>query len=342
MESFLKEIEFKNVKSNIDVFPKVETFPLEKPSFEDSMEDFFELRRNSFVDLLKKGKWGTRYDGKHLKKLNYYIDINRTGLKSSNFFHFENRMSCNSINSPSPIRNWYNKKFKRTLMNSKFAKDNVKTALALRKYIPSQFRPSAAKCLFEMFDIKNYHDPCMGWGDRLCAALATKQICNISGTEVNPHLFFGYEQQIEKFCQDEHKATNFSFERAEVFVPNYTYDFAFTSPPYFNIEKYEGMWQSIAKYKKLKDWLNKFLFRMFENVFSGLEKGGHFLVNISDVYSNHTINELCKPLINFSESIDSCEFLGSIGYRMQKRVNSKSNIDGIFAEPILMFRKKYD
>ena len=338
MKEFLDEINY--VKPNLDLETAEcdDKFPIEKPTFFDAKEDFEKLCSKSFADLLKDGQWSPRYDGDYLKKLDYYIDMDRTGLISSNYFHFEARMCCNSINSPSPIRNWYNEKFKGTLYNSKYAEKSPKTALHLRKYVASQFRPSACKCLLEIFDVTSFHDPCMGWGDRLSAFLATEGVQSYSGTDVNPHLFFGYEKQCKSFLSDD-KTVNFNLERAEDHIPKNQYDFAFTSPPYFNIEKYEGMWQSSAKYKKVNDWRKKFLFKMFDTVCSKLVIGGHFLLNISDVYSNHTINRICQPLIEHATKKSDISFLGSIGYRMNKRPNSKAEVSGTFAEPVLIFKK---
>ena len=339
MQEFLDKIEYSKIESSNKEVVQNENFPIEKPELSDAVEDFERLEQTSFKSLLKKGEWTPRYDGDHLKKLNYYIDTSRIGLISSNYFSFEARMCCNSINSPSPIRNWYNQKFKKTLYNSKYAEKNIKTALHLRKYVASQFRPSAAKCLLELFNVNSFHDPCMGWGDRLTAFLATKSVKNYSGTDVNPHLFLGYENQCKHFLDDTLQNALFLLERAEDYIPVHTYDFAFTSPPYFNIEKYEGLWQSSSKYKKINDWRTKFLFKMFDNVTENLLAGGYFLLNISDVYSNHTINEICAPLIAHANTIPTINFVGSIGYRLQKRVNSKSQISGVFAEPTLIFKK---
>ena len=53
-----------------------------------------------------------------------------------------------------------------------FYEKSPKTAMALRKYIPAQFRPMAARTIYDLFNAKKVYDPCMGWGDRLSGALA--------------------------------------------------------------------------------------------------------------------------------------------------------------------------
>jgi hypothetical protein len=69
------------------------------------------------------------------------------------------RMACDSLTSPSPIRNWYQEKHRLTLENSKFFADNPKTSMALRKYIASQFRPTAALAIYKIFNAKSVYDP---------------------------------------------------------------------------------------------------------------------------------------------------------------------------------------
>lgn len=312
------------------------SFPMVKPSFSDAFDDFNKMKANSFKSLLKKGEWYSRYEYKHkLSKL--YIGTDNTGLKSSNYFHFDARMCCDSINSPSPIRSWFNPKFKEPLKDVEIANGNMATAIALRKYVASQFRPSAAKCLYEKFRAKDIYDPCMGWGDRLSAALATSSVNSYTGLDVNPHLFLGYEKQSDLAK----KNLNIMFDRAEKYVPKEkSYDFVFTSPPYYDVERYEGIWQSHAKYKSLDDWLNKFLFVMLENAWNGLKDGGVMCINISDVYCHHKVQHICDPMVDHVLSFDGAKYVGAIGYQMRKRPNSKATKqDGVFAEPIWTFKK---
>ena len=294
-------------------------FPIEPPSREERDKDEKALKKLNAKELLKEGAWETRYEYP-FEKTDLYIDFCDVGLKSTNYYHHAARMCCDSINSPSPVRSWFNPKFKSGLDKCKIAEGNMKVALALRKYIPSQFRPSAAKCLYETFDAVDVFDPCMGWGDRLGGFLASGAL-SYTGLDVNPHLFLGYQQQVNESMWD--KEVDYIFERAEVFNTDKKFDFIFTSPPYYDIERYEGMWQSHAKYKKLDDWLKKFLFKMTENCFEMLEEGGNMLINISDVYGHHRINKLCEPMVN--NLIDKgAVYEGCIGYRIKKRPNSKA------------------
>jgi hypothetical protein len=311
------------------------TLPIDCPNDQESHNDFLKLKK--YTPVLKKMQWESR-SVKIENKMDFIIPIDRTGLLSSNRYHYGARMACDSINSPSVIRSWYIQKFRKGLESSKFYEKSPKTALALRKYIPAQFRPSAAKTIFSIFNAKKIYDPCMGWGDRLSAALASN-VELYYGRDVNPFVFSGYSEQVKNLKSK----TNIHFEMkgCEIDCPEENYfDLTFTSPPYFKIEKYNGDMQSHALFKKINDWLNGFLFPTGKNCFNAVKDGGFIVFNISDVYCNHEYNAICYPLINYMKSIGST-YHGSIGYSLGKRINmnnKKSQTAG-FCEPVLIFSK---
>lgn len=309
-------------------------FPINKPTIEEAKADFKKLLEFD-SRIIKRGEWSTRYEYLY-PKIDRYIDISNVGLQSSNHFHFEARMCCDSINSPSPIRSWFNPKFKEGLYKCKIANGNMRTAIAMRKYIASQFRPTAAKALYNAFKAVHIFDPCMGWGDRLSGFLASNAE-SYTGLDVNPHLFLGYQRQLGEFNIGQ-KTVDIYLERAEKFSTDRKFDFIFTSPPYFDVERYEGMWQSHNSYKTLDSWLKNFLFKMLNTCMDSLEVGGHIAINISDVYAHHTINKICDPMVKHVLKNKQMKYKGCIGYRMAKRPNSKA-VGDIFCEPIWIFKK---
>lgn len=306
-------------------------FPLAPPSDKESFDDFNSLKQFDPLSIIKGGNWFSRSDFDQTYCIPYYIDINKTGLKASDRHHWYARMACDSLNSPSPIRNWYQKKHRLTLENSKYFESSPKTALALRKYIASQFRPTAALALYSMFKAKRIYDPCGGWGDRLIAAMAANLEYHCRDT--NPLALAGYAAMEHMY--DHEKEVSFEYEGAEVNSPEGSFDFIFTSPPYWKAEKYQGDKSSHVLFKKFDDWLSGFMMPMLKNAWQVLEVGGHMAINVSDMYGNHTYNKIVQPIINeFSEFNPYV-----MGYRMAKRVNSKSNLEGVFGEPIIVIKK---
>jgi len=305
----------------------IPAFPIQRPTYDEAWKDFVALtnRKTSFVD----GCWYSRSGITGSQ----YIDIDATGMKASNYYHWMTRMACDSAASPSAIRSWYSYQFRRGLEASMYYEKNPASALALRKYIPAQFRPSAAKALIDHFNVTSLYDPCGGWGDRLVAAQASRieYYCR----DVNPLVFAGYALQQHEFGGN----VGFEFKGAEVDAPAENYfDMVFTSPPYYKIEKYQGSEQSHSKYKNFDVWVNSFLLPMLKHSLQSLKTGGVLAINIADVYVNHRINDLTSPVINFFAS--HCTDVTYVGYRMNKRPNSSiAQQSGVFAEPIIIGKK---
>jgi DNA modification methylase len=68
-------------------------------------------------------------------------------------------------------------------------------------------------------------------------------------------------------------------------------DLCFTSPPYFDLEKYaDEETQSYVKFNNKEAWVEGFLRPTFENCYYGLKSGKFMLINIADVKDKHDIN----------------------------------------------------
>lgn len=336
-----------SIKEEIWDKTRIYEVPLVEITQPEAESDFESLRKLNTIPLIKEGDLFSRYEYKwELGKK--YIDSCNIGNKSSNFFHQDLRFKCDSINSPSPYRTWNTKKFFMSLLNALWTlkvkdvtSETLRTCIAMRKYIASQFRPSAAKALYTHFNAQSVLDFSSGWGDRLNGAMATYSVKNYIGIDPNINLFDSYEKQIELFNLGKHIKMNCS--PAEDFLPTYdetNFDFIFTSPPYFIIERYsKENNQSWQRYKKIDKWLSMFLFPVIENCWRLLENNGHLAINISDVYCNHTINQICDPMNDFISTLSGAEKSENINYRMAKRMRSKSHRSGIFVEPVWIWKK---
>lgn len=296
------------------------------------MLDYSKLQSFDAKVLLTEKQWKSRSVIDESRCLPFVIARNTVGSKASNFFHWQTRVACDSLTAPSPIRAWYDQKLRKNIENSIYYKDSHQSALTMRGYVPSQFRPSAAKCLYSLFNANRIYDPCGGWGDRLAAAMsvdAELYYCR----DVNPMVFTGYALQQQSLPTK--TSLSFEYRGSETDCPEKDYfDFIFTSPPYYKVEKYQGDLQS-HKHKKFDGWMSQFLFKMVTFAWESLQDGGVMAINISDCYANHTYNRICQPLIDYCLSnLENCSIQGVIGYEIASR---KKN--GVNAEPILFFSK---
>lgn len=298
----------------------------------------------NYKTSIKTGKIFTRYE---TNLDNFYFDETSSFNTASNYFHQLARYSADSINSPSPVRTWNNYKFAKSMVSALFSlkckevnKNTLHSCIAMRKYIASQFKPSIAKAIYDYFNVENIVDFCSGWGDRLSGFYACQTAKTYFGIDPNKMLINGYNGQINeynKLIKKDVKMICSASEDEDVKFP--TCDLVFTSPPYFGIEKYsKDENQSYLRYRKLNNWLTNFLFVCILKSYNSLQKNGHLVLNISDVYMNHTINKICEPMINYCKEI-GFKHIGTYGMKMAKRINSKSNQNGIFCEPVYIFEK---
>jgi len=143
------------------------------------------------------------------------------------------------------------------------------------------------------------------------------------------------------------------------------FDIAFTSPPYFNVERYSyDDTQSWVRYKDIDDWNELFLQKSLDNVWKTIKPGGYLLVNISDVNASSKGKKskgwlpICDPMNDFLDTLKDSEYQGCIGYEMAKRPNcigvgtakvtEETNRkpeyilpekEGLFGEPIWIWKK---
>lgn len=131
----------------------------------------------------------------------------------------------------------------------------------------------------------------MGWGGRLVGACALN-IPNYIGIDLNQNLKKPYEDMVKTL--KEHSTTNISLYFKDALTIDYSklkYDLVLTSPPYYNIEKYEGQ-----KDRNIKEWNKDFYEPLFIKTWKNLQKGGFYCLNIPEIILNTVaIKILGKP-----------------------------------------------
>ena len=372
-----------------DIFMK---YPLpyatDKYTIEDARDDYMKLKGIRWNELLAEGEWFQRqsreteypltYEGKQLFFKRYNI-----GNLSSNWWQERNRWSICSAGYPGPARTWRTRDFMISLMGAAYSlklpqvgKNELRIMIGLRKYIASQHKPNVTKALTEYLGSKTMLDFSAGWGDRLAGAFASETIEHYVGLDPRKENHPIYEQQRDfyekhtSFFESPTK-TDFYCSPAEDFdyseYENY-FDLVFTSPPYFNVERYsEDDTQSWVRYKSIQAWNEYFLHKSLEKIIPTLKKGGKMAINIADVYTSEKgggkdWKEITQPMCKFLES-QHLTYKGCIGMEMAKRPNSggagtvkqtehnqnqykeetlknsEENQDKRFCEPIWIFEK---
>ena len=192
------------------------------------------------------------------------------------------------------------------------------------------FPPLTAKFLYEHFtehikdDKITVYDPSSGWGGRILGAMCTDRELHYVGTDPNPDNVGIYESVAEYYnthCfqsnpfwgKDKPNTYEVFQDGSEVISDNpkfekykNSFDFVFTSPPYFNREQYsQDENQSFKKFSAYEDWRDNFIRPTLTTAFENLKHDRYLCWNIADIKVGD--NEYI-PLEH--DSIDVIESLG--------------------------------
>ena len=126
-------------------------------------------------------------------------------------------------------------------------------------------------------------DFCAGWGGAAVAACALN-IPKYIGIEINQSLNQPYNQLIEFLKERSKTNVQMIFDNAvTIDYSKLDYDFVFTSPPYYFIQKYENNTDYMSK----KEMDEKFYTPLFSNTYANLRPNGIYALNINkEVYEN--------------------------------------------------------
>ena len=156
----------------------------------------------------------------------------------------------------------------------------------------SNFRPTAAKLIYEKYGGPVIRDMSSGWGGRLLGFLAASNTKHYIGTEPATRTYEGLLEMKKDFSYLGKKVDIYKCG-AEVYRPDKnSLDLCFTSPPYFDTEKYsDEPTQSYIKFPSEQAWMNKFMRQTMENCYYGLKDGKYMLINISNTPKHKFIEE---------------------------------------------------
>jgi hypothetical protein len=184
--------------------------------------------------------------------------------------------------------------------------------------IATTFMPMYAKAIYEYFNVKSVLDPCAGWGDRMTGALSSSCVKRYVGFDPNTELRTGYKKIQADFAHkvltDDPAHYHLKFEGGyDVYSIPYElgskrlgserFDFAFTSPPFFDYEDYsEGN-------PKYENWYKEFYEPLFILTEANLKPEAFFAIHIDDTSAGKIRNFLFKRV----DQITSFKYCGKIG-----------------------------
>jgi hypothetical protein len=183
------------------------------------------------------------------------------------------------------------------------------------------FKPTVAKFLWEWYAPENgiVYDYSCGWGGRLTGARSSKK--NLTYVGVDPSVeTFNCLMNLDGFLCDtygppsekgtvstlpsghrEYRSSNVRITEmgSEDFCPPDLHgkvDFAFSSPPYFDLEQYgdNSTTQSHVKFPNEHLWLHSFIKQTAANIFKMLKPGSWVGLNLADFRDTKITDEAAK------------------------------------------------
>ncbi len=126
-------------------------------------------------------------------------------------------------------------------------------------------------------------DPCHGWGGRAVGFMLSSAK-TYTGFDPSPETAAGVRDLIDDlqpYVKEKTLKTHEQcFEDAKLKAASF--DFALTSPPYYDVEKYTGDNSSHARYKNFETWNTQFYRVMIRNVAAALKAGAFFALQVGN------------------------------------------------------------
>jgi len=160
------------------------------------------------------------------------------------------------------------------------------------------FKSSTAKYIYKKYNAKSILDPTMGWGGRLLGA--TSLGLKYTGFDTNIKLKEGYEKMISDLdLKSDNIHLHWTSSLDEEVIKNLDYDFVFTSPPYANMELYEGM----NPFDNDHIFYTEFLIPLMNLTMRFMKENGKFCFNISPKMYKTLIEKYQFPECDFKEDL---------------------------------------
>lgn len=194
----------------------------------------------------------------------------------------------------------------------------------------SNFRCVTASVLYKIFAKKNktVWDMSCGWGGRLFGAIKSK--VNYIGTEPAKETYNNLQNIIKDYGNKNNRYKIYCCGSEEFKPKKESLDFAFTSPPYFDCEKYSNdKNQSYLKFKSQRSWKYGFLKKTLQNVHHGLKKNHFTAINIANVKSYQSLENDTKSVAE------------EVGLKLVDtwKLQLSSQQEEFKTEPIFIFKK---
>jgi len=199
----------------------------------------------------------------------------------------------------------------------------------------SNFRPTAACAIYDQFAGDGMVlDMSAGYGGRMLGAIKSNRVKQYIGLDPCSLTFDGLNKMRKDFDKDI-KCHVFALG-SEEFCLFESFDLCFTSPPYFDTEKYSNeSTQSYVKFPKLECWYKHFLQKTIHNCFKSLKANGYLILNIKD---SKKMPDFTERALAYAKNI-GFSFVDEYKLSLSNLATFTNNKDTYTYEPVLIWKK---
>lgn len=289
---------------------------------------------------------------------NNLLQSNVVGLSASNYWHkhlFETKTSDNTF---SPYEAFLDDEKLKDCIKKWLDMGNVCNHIGMRKILRTRngirsavnFKPTIAKTIYDIFVPENGNilDPCSGFSGRLLGCIGSNRNLLYHGIDVDSRTASGnmnaagfYLKQKDIYGKNKY---NFRFrfdlgcaEDVMGTLEENFYDIIFTSPPYFDLEKYsEDYDQSFMKHKTYDKWLENFMFKIINHSECLLKDNGKLILNIKNIKNYNIANDILDYCKNNEWNLTDTYYMKI--FKSEFHRNKGANNFNV--EPIFVFSKQ--
>lgn len=315
-----------------DGYPLKRLFMTEK-----EIKERFARLKSFTLDIKKQPFRIANLRGVPASRLLYNGENQLIELKQKNYDDYDNisdyfqehvRIKCRRVDqTQTPLEYWQSHERSRVdLPTDASALSKLRDELYNEHYECTTFKPSLMVGFGKKFKATSILDISAGWGDRLIGALALG--VPYVGVDPNEELHAGYAEIIRTFAGASDNPTdssyvvlNDTFQNAQ--LPKRDYDLVFSSPPYFNLEKYAlsaspevQAKQSDYNVSSAQQWLDEFLFPSLQKAWSVLVDEGHMIININEFKDGEPF---IRAMLDFVNRFPDSAYLGCIAQHTSDR-----------------------
>ena len=172
----------------------------------------------------------------------------------------------------------------------------------------NEFPPHIARIIYKEFGLNansKILDPCAGWGGRMIGTsiISNNYTCFEPSIKTYHGLFKLYD--FIKVMNEDFVANIYNIPFEDSYLIENSYDFALTSPPYYDTEIYsDEETNSFNRYTTFDNWCEYFYLPLIQKTMNALKNDGKFILNIGS--RKYPLNKILMANFALTYSIKKC------------------------------------